>query len=174
MESIADILLVCGAFALAFYCLVLARRITGLKKLDQGLGGAIAALSRQVDGMQASLESAKRISGASAQDVTDMTARAEIAAGRLEILLAKVLERDATRPRPEPVAGPQAAPDTPAAEPPLVLRQVGLPQTLLPERLRATAGETAEKPRPAPSETSQLLAALKQALNGMEKWPQQR
>jgi hypothetical protein len=168
MESIANILLICGAFASAFYCLVLARRISGLKNLDQGLGGAIAALSRQVDGMQASLETAKRVSGASVQDVVDMTARAEIAAGRLEILLAKVHERDTARPKAEAQAAA-----APAGEPPLVLRHANETQAAIPERLRAVAA-VAEKPRQPAAETSELLAALKQALNGIEKWPEHR
>jgi len=92
MELIADGLLLAGTTAAAFYCFVLARRIRGLTDLDAGLGGAITALSRQVDDMTSSVNVAKQATGASAKELIAMTARAEIAAGRLELLLATLHE----------------------------------------------------------------------------------
>lgn len=92
MELIADGLLLAGTLAAAFYCYVLASRVRGLKDLDAGLGGAITALSRQVEDMRASVDAAKQVSGASAKELVAMTARAEIAAGRLELLLATLHE----------------------------------------------------------------------------------
>lgn len=92
MELIADGLLLAGTAAAAFYCYILARRVRGLTNLDAGLGGAITALSRQVEDMRVSVDAAKRVSGASAKDLVAMTARAEIAAGRLELLLATLHE----------------------------------------------------------------------------------
>lgn len=92
MELIADGLLLAGTTAAAFYCYILARRVRGLTDLDAGLGGAITALSRQVDDMKSSVDGAKRATGASAKELIAMTARAEIAAGRLELLLATLHE----------------------------------------------------------------------------------
>ena len=92
MEFIADGLLLAGTTAAAFYCFVLARRVRRLTDLDTGLGGAITALSQQVEGMKASVDTAKQVTGASAKELVGMTARAEIAAGRLELLLATLHE----------------------------------------------------------------------------------
>lgn len=92
MEIIADGLLLAGTLAAAFYCYVLARRMRKLTDLDAGLGGAITALSRQVEEMRTSVDAAKHVSGASAKELVSMTARAEIAAGRLELLLATLHE----------------------------------------------------------------------------------
>ena len=92
MELIADGLLLAGTMAAAFYCYILARRVRGLTDLDAGLGGAITALSRQVDDMKSSVNVAKQSTGASAKELVAMTARAEIAAGRLELLLATLHE----------------------------------------------------------------------------------
>jgi len=92
MELIADGLLLAGTTAAAFYCYILAQRVRGLTDLDAGLGGAITALSRQVDDMKSSVDVAKQVTGASAKELIAMTARAEIAAGRLELLLATLHE----------------------------------------------------------------------------------
>lgn len=93
MEMIADVFLIAGALAAAFYCYVLSRRIKGLTRLDTGLGGAITALSVQVDEMQVSVKAATKASGASMKDLVEITSRAEIAAGRLELLLSALHER---------------------------------------------------------------------------------
>ncbi len=92
MELISDGLLLAGTTAAAFYCYILARRVRGLTDLDAGLGGAITALSRQVEDMKSSVDVAKQVTGASAKELIAMTARAEIAAGRLELLLATLHE----------------------------------------------------------------------------------
>ncbi len=93
MGLIADVLLIAGALGAALYCMILARRIKSLSRLDTGLGGAISALSKQVDEIQASVKTATQASGASMKDLMDVTGRAEIAAGRLELLLSTVHER---------------------------------------------------------------------------------
>ncbi len=93
MALIADVLLIAGALGAALYCMVLSRRIKSLSRLDTGLGGAISALSKQVDEIQASVKTATRASGASMKDLVEVTGRAEIAAGRLELLLSTVHER---------------------------------------------------------------------------------
>jgi hypothetical protein len=93
MALIADGLMIAAALVAALYCLVLSARIRALKDLDRGLGAAIAQLSHQVDGMQGALGEAKRVSGASVKELRELTARAEMAAGRLELLLAALHER---------------------------------------------------------------------------------
>ncbi len=96
MDLLANGLLLAATAAAAFYCYVLAKRVRGLMDLDAGLGGAITALSRQVDEMKASVDAARHISGKSVRELSEMTARAEIAAGRLELLLATLHENSAT------------------------------------------------------------------------------
>lgn len=113
MVLIADVLMIAGVFAAAFYCATLAHRLRGLTKLDSGLGAAIGTLSQQVDEMQVSLTTAKNISGANARELVDMTARAEMAAGRLELLLATLHERDVEPPTPRKPAARKAAPRKP-------------------------------------------------------------
>ncbi|WP_118137308.1 hypothetical protein [Oceanicella sp. SM1341] len=98
MALIADGLMIVASLVAAIYCIVLSKRVHGLSNLDQGLGAAIAGLSRQVDGMQGALEQAKRVSGASVRELREMTAKAEAAAGRLELLLAALHAQDGARP----------------------------------------------------------------------------
>lgn len=95
MDVISDGLIALAALFAGIYCAVLSRRLKRLMALDKGLGGTIAALSRQVDDMHRSLSELRRVSGASAEELRAMTARAEIAAGRLELLLATVQDRKA-------------------------------------------------------------------------------
>jgi outer membrane murein-binding lipoprotein Lpp len=92
MDIIANGLLLAGTMAAAFYCYILARRVRALTDLDTGLGGAITALSHQVDEMRSTINAAKQVSGSSVKELVGMTARAEIAAGRLELLLATLHE----------------------------------------------------------------------------------
>jgi hypothetical protein len=113
MELIADALLIAGAAGAAIYCRTLARRLGALKDLDSGLGAAIAALSRQVDEMRVSLDAAKNVSGDQTREMAQLTARAEMAAGRLELLLASLHENGRRRPV-EPRAAARPAPEAPA------------------------------------------------------------
>ena len=111
MELVADALLIAGALGAAFYCRTLARRLGALKDLDSGLGAAIAALSRQVDEMRASLDAAKSVSGDQSREIAQLTARAEMAAGRLELLLASLHEGNERRPLAPRTAGRTARRD---------------------------------------------------------------
>ena len=88
MELISDILLGAGAFAAGLYCVVLARRLKSFTQLENGMGGAIAVLSAQVDDMTRALESARGAAGDSARSLNALTERAEGAAGKLELMLA--------------------------------------------------------------------------------------
>lgn len=112
MDMISDALLIAGALGAAFYCRMLAQRLSALKNLDSGLGAAIAALSRQVDDMKLSLAAAKDASGESGRELERVTVRAETAARRLELLIATLraaedMKRDELETEPEP-RGPLA------------------------------------------------------------------
>lgn len=90
MTFIADILLIAGALGLAVYCTVLSRRLSRFTDLENGVGGAVAVLSVQVDDMTKTLERAREAANASSNSLTDMTDRAESVAGRLELLVASL------------------------------------------------------------------------------------
>ncbi len=88
MQMIADILLGAGALGAAFYCLVLSRRLKKFTRLENGMGGAIAVLSSQVDQMTKVLEAAQAAARNSADTLEAKTARGEKVAERLELILA--------------------------------------------------------------------------------------
>lgn len=92
MELIADGLLIAGALVAALYCWILARRLSALKSMDKGLGGAIAGLSARVEQTRASLADTKASTSDITRELSALTARAEIAAGRLELILATLHE----------------------------------------------------------------------------------
>jgi len=109
MELIADILLIAGALGAAFYCFILSRRLNRFTNLENGMGGAIAVLSAQVDDMTRTLERAQTQAGGSDASLLALTSRAEEVAGRLELLVAAMHDL--------PEAPAHAAPDTPAPGP---------------------------------------------------------
>ncbi len=129
MEFIADGLMVFGALIAALYCYVLSRRLSALRSMDQGLGGAIAGLSARVEQTKASLADTKATTTDLTRELSAVTARAEIAAGRLELLLATLHDSSTdaapkdtkavvTRHRAVAEAEPEVAQETqPAAEP---------------------------------------------------------
>ena len=90
MEFIADILLIAGASAAAFYCIVLSRRLKRFNDLEKGVGGAIAVLSTQVDDMTKTLELAQNTANGSNDSLLGLTSRAEDVARRLELLVASM------------------------------------------------------------------------------------
>ncbi|CAN0588138.1 unnamed protein product [Ectocarpus sp. 12 AP-2014] len=90
MELIADILLISGAMGAALYCVILSRRLNKFTNLERGVGGAIAVLSTQVDGMTKALEEARSATTSSATSLRTMTGRAEGVAQRLELLVASM------------------------------------------------------------------------------------
>lgn len=90
MELIADILLVAGALGAGFYCFVLARRLTRFTDLENGVGGAVAVLSAQVDDLQKTLAAAQAGAGESSRSLKELTDRAEDVARRLELLVASM------------------------------------------------------------------------------------
>ena len=90
MELIADFLMIAGTFGAAIYCYVLAARLKQFSTLETGMGGAIAVLSAQVDDMTKALEKAGNVAIISADSLDKLTARAEVAAKKLELLLASL------------------------------------------------------------------------------------
>lgn len=94
MLELSDIILIFTSLSAGLFCIVLSVRLRRFLALDNGIGAAIAALSKQVDGMQKGIDAARQATGASTDELRDMTARAEIVAGRLELLLASVHERE--------------------------------------------------------------------------------
>lgn len=113
---LADGLLALGALGAAGYCVVLSRRLKRFNDLEDGVGGAIAVLSAQVDDLTRTLQSAQRIAAGSAASLDGLTERAEAASRRLELLVASLhdLPEAAEAPPAAPPAAPQA---TPATEP---------------------------------------------------------
>lgn len=90
MSLIADILLAAGALGATFYCLVLSRRLRRFSDLENGVGGAIAALSAQVEDMTKALGAAQESAVGSTARLETLTGRAEDVAGRLELLVASM------------------------------------------------------------------------------------
>lgn len=121
MQTIADIILVCGALGVAFYCFVLSRRLKRFNNLEHGVGGAVAVLSAQVDDLNRALEKARKAAETSGSSLTELTERADGVARRLELHVAALhdLTELAVASRPQPASAPQAGPSavTPAAEP---------------------------------------------------------
>lgn len=88
MELIADILLAGGALGAGIYCFVLSRKLNRFSRLDQGVGGAIAVLSVQVDDLTKALEKAQGAARESAGSLEGLTVRAEQVEKRLELMMA--------------------------------------------------------------------------------------
>jgi outer membrane murein-binding lipoprotein Lpp len=101
MSFIADVLLGAGALGAGYFCYVLSARLSAFTRLENGMGGAIAVLSVQVDDMTRAIDAAQQTAARSAQSLEDLTARAEEAARRLELLLATLHEM------PDPAAEPR-------------------------------------------------------------------
>jgi hypothetical protein len=101
MQLIADILLGAGALGAAFYCLVLSRRLKKFTRLENGMGGAIAVLSSQVDQMTKVLEAAQNAARNSADTLEAKTARGEKVAERLELILAAMHDLPAGGAKPK-------------------------------------------------------------------------
>lgn len=109
MALIADMLLVAGALGAAVYCFVLARRLRRFNDLESGMGGAIAALSAQVDDMTRALQGARAVAHESSASLEGVTARAEGVAQRLELMVAALHDLPSAAPPDEP-APPAARP----------------------------------------------------------------
>ncbi|PIE12443.1 MAG: hypothetical protein CSA70_09845 [Rhodobacterales bacterium] len=110
MDLIADILLVSGALGASVYCYVLARRLARFNDLENGVGGAVAVLSAQVDDLTRTLANAQKTAAHSTDSLDGLTDRAENVAKRLELLVASMHDL------PDPAAPPAVAPKEPTSE----------------------------------------------------------
>lgn len=90
MDLIADILLVAGALGAGLYCVVLSRRLKRFSDVENGVGGAIAVLSAQVEQMTTALGQAQQSAVSSTQSLEALTGRAEEVSRRLELLVASM------------------------------------------------------------------------------------
>lgn len=90
MEFLADVLLVGGALGAGVYCYVLARRLARFNDLENGVGGAVAVLSAQVDDLTKTLDAARATAASSTTSLDGLTDRAEGVAQRLELLVASM------------------------------------------------------------------------------------
>lgn len=106
MEMISDILLAAGALGAAVYCIVLAARLKRFNNLQDGMGGAVAVLSAQVDDMTKTLQQAQRAAVTSSVNLTALTERAEEVAKRLELMLASMHDLPETQ-APDTDKGPE-------------------------------------------------------------------
>jgi len=104
MELIADILLVAGALGAGLYCHVLARRLSRFNDLENGVGGAVAVLSAQVDDLAKTLQAAQAAAGSETRSLDALTERAENVAKRLELLVASMHDLDDPQPDKAPPA----------------------------------------------------------------------
>ncbi|MEL7164898.1 MAG: hypothetical protein AAGL96_05435 [Pseudomonadota bacterium] len=123
MDLIADILLAAGAFAAAFYCFILGRRLKKFNSLEQGVGGAVAVLSSQVDDLTRTLEAAQKTAATSAETLSDLTIRAEEMSRKLELQMASLHDLPDTS-APEKTEEPSASADDPP-EPMFMRRAAG-------------------------------------------------
>lgn len=106
MSLIADILLAAGALGAGLYCLILGRRLNRFNDLEKGVGGAVAVLSAQVDDLTRTLSAAQATAGGSAKTLTELTARAEDTARKLELQMASLHDLPAA---PEPTFARRSA-----------------------------------------------------------------
>ena len=89
MDLLMNGLLTVATLFAGGYCWVLARRVRDLKSLDKGLGGAIVTLTRQIELARATLDEARAgVEGEHPQELAQLVARADAAAGQLRLLLA--------------------------------------------------------------------------------------
>lgn len=110
IRVISDILLVAGALGAGFYCYILARRLARFNDLENGIGGAVAVLSAQVDDLAKTLVSAQKTAATSNVTLEGLTDRAETVAKRLELLVASMHDLPAEPQRPLAPRGMQDDP----------------------------------------------------------------
>jgi len=108
MEFIADVLLVAGALGAGFYCFILAKRLSRFNDLENGVGGAVAVLSSQVDDLTKTLIAAQKVADSSTTSLDGLTDRAEQVAKRLELLVASMHDLPEAPAAPRPEAQPEA------------------------------------------------------------------
>lgn len=96
---LSDVLLALAAFGAGLYCFVLSRRILRLSRMDEGVGGAIASLSAQVDEMQALLTQTRKAMEKARSDLQETTQKAVEIGQELELLIAACHDLEPAPPR---------------------------------------------------------------------------
>ncbi|MCS6626554.1 DUF6468 domain-containing protein [Roseibacterium beibuensis] len=112
----ADILLFFSSFGAAFYCMILSRRLSRLTSFDQGIGGAIAVLSTQVDEMKSALTEAKAGSDGAGRQLNDLVRQAREISGELELMIAACHDFAEQAIEVQGASGAQARPDAAAGQ----------------------------------------------------------
>jgi hypothetical protein len=110
LNFLSDVMISAAALGAGVYCFVLARRVQALRTLDQGMGGAIAVLSGQVDDLTRALAQAQDSARDNADRLATQTQRADAASRRIELMLAALHDLPRADPSPAPMAQPVAAP----------------------------------------------------------------
>lgn len=87
LSNAADILLILATMGAATFCLILSRRLSRLSRIDNGLGGAIAVLSAQVDDMSKALAETKSGSENSLARLEELNAEARRLLEELELTM---------------------------------------------------------------------------------------
>ncbi|CTQ49088.1 hypothetical protein JDO7802_01098 [Jannaschia donghaensis] len=72
---------------MALWCRVLTKRLRAFNDVDSGLGGTIATLTKQVDDLKASIDTATECARDRADLLEQGNARADDRIGRMEMLL---------------------------------------------------------------------------------------
>jgi hypothetical protein len=88
MAMLTDGLLLAASLFAGLYCWVLARRVRDLKSLDNGLGGAIVTLTRQIELARGTLDEARAETKENRRDIDRLIGRAESATATLKGALA--------------------------------------------------------------------------------------
>lgn len=88
MSILLDALIGVTALLAAAYCLLLSRRLRAFSRLDGEVGKAIAVLSQQVDALSRALKAAEEANKTAAAALEHQAGRADMAARRLELLMA--------------------------------------------------------------------------------------
>ncbi len=164
MDLLMNGLLTAATLFAGGYCWVLAAGCTSLKSLDNGLGGAIVTLTRQIELARADPRRGEASSRDTRQDLSQLVASADAAAGQLRLLIAAAPLR---RPR---AAGTRASrrgrtrlqrprpPRPPSPKPPRLWKRRQCPSRRprpcwsprSGRRRRPTADAPAPPPRPVP------------------------
>lgn len=157
MQTIADIILACGALGVAFYCFVLSRRLRRFNNLEHGVGGAVAVLSAQVDDLNRALEKAREAAETSGSSLSELTDRADSVARRLELHVAAMHDLAGSEPAAHSSAAPAAASqcEPTVAAAPAVAPVAEPPAAAPPEPAPAPAAVPAAAAAPVPSEAVQ-------------------
>ena len=87
MAIITDLLMLAATLTAGVYCIVLSKRLKNFTDLEEGVGGAIAILSVQVDDLTKALKDAQSQSQVSSKRLSELTSQAETYANKLEMLL---------------------------------------------------------------------------------------